>query len=43
MTRCEIMAMVCSPDEQKRLTVAALALTGMPARMALTRATFIPV
>src|SRR6476660_3176429 len=34
--------MACSPDEQKRLTVTAEALTGMPARRLAIRATFIP-
>src|SRR6476646_7366963 len=34
--------MACRPDEQKRLTVTAEALTGMPARRLAIRATFMP-
>ena len=37
------MAMVCRPEEQKRLTVAPETLTGAPARIAETRATLEPV
>ncbi len=37
------MAMVCMPDEQKRLTVAPPAVTGSPARSAAWRAMFSPV
>src|SRR3546814_5486077 len=36
-------AIVCKPEEQKRLTVAAPAVTGMPAHSAAWRATFWPV
>ena len=37
------MAMACMPDEQKRLTVTPLVVTGKPARNATWRATFCPV
>src|SRR6266550_8993911 len=36
------MAIVCNPEEQKRLIVIALVSTGRPARIAAARATFIP-
>src|SRR5690242_8658709 len=36
------IAIVCRPDEQKRLMVIALVSTGSPARIAAARATFIP-
>ena len=35
MTRCAAMAMVCSPEEQKRLTVTPAVVTGSPARKAI--------
>ena len=37
------MAMVCSPEEQKRLTVAPETVTGQPAASAIWRAMFQPV
>ena len=37
------MAMVCRPDEQKRLIVMPEVVTGHPARMAIWRAMFRPV
>ena len=43
ITRCAAMAIVCMPDEQKRLTVAPLVVTGRPARIAAWRAMFSPV
>src|SRR5262249_44967711 len=43
MTRCEAMAMVCRPDEQKRLIVMPEVVTGQPARIAICRAMFRPV
>src|SRR6185295_5822295 len=43
MTRCEARAMVCRPDEQKRLTVMPGTLCGQPARTAIWRAMFQPV
>src|SRR5262245_30596284 len=43
ITRCEAIAMVCRPDEQKRLTVMPEVVTGQPARMAICRAMFRPV
>ena len=36
------IAMACSPDEQKRLTVVPGTVTGSPARIAATRATLLP-
>ena len=43
ITRCAAMAMVCRPDEQKRLTVVPAVVTGSPARSAICRATLPPV
>src|SRR5256885_10329871 len=43
ITRCAAMAMVWSPDEQKRLTVIPAVVTGQPARMAICRAMLRPV
>jgi hypothetical protein len=37
------MAIVCSPEEQKRLTVSPAVSTGNPARSAIWRAMFAPV
>ena len=37
------MAMVCRPEEQKRLTVTPAAVTGRPARRAICRAMLEPV
>jgi hypothetical protein len=37
------MAMVCRPEEQKRLTVTPAAVTGRPARSAICRAMLEPV
>ena len=37
------IAMVCRPDEQKRLTVVPDVVTGQPAHMAALRAMFMPV
>src|SRR5678815_2882528 len=42
-TRCAAMAIVCSPEEQKRLTVTPAAVTGRPARSAIWRAMLPPV
>src|SRR4051812_32011613 len=42
MIRSAAYAIACRPDEQKRLTVTADALTGMPARRLAIRATFMP-
>src|SRR5260221_14462774 len=42
MMRSAANAIACSPDEQKRLTVTADALTGIPARRLAMRATFRP-
>ena len=36
------IAIVCNPEEQKRLIVIALVSTGSPARIAAARATFMP-
>jgi hypothetical protein len=41
--RCAAMAMVCRPEEQKRLTVMPGTLTGRPARRAIWRAMLLPV
>ena len=43
MMRCAAMAMVCRPDEQKRLTVTPDAVMGRPARSAIWRAMLAPV
>src|SRR5262249_13081391 len=43
MIRCAANAMVCRPDEQKRLTVTPGTVTGSPARIADRRAIFCPV
>src|SRR5712664_760436 len=43
ITRCAAIAMVCSPEEQKRLTVTPQTVTGMPARIAIWRAMLEPV
>src|SRR3954469_1955500 len=43
MMRWAAIAMVCRPDEQKRFTVTPETVTGIPARMADSRATFEPV
>ena len=43
MIRCAASAIVCRPDEQKRLTVAPGTVTGQPARSAIWRAMFQPV
>src|SRR5258707_574564 len=43
MMRCAANAMVCRPDEQKRLTVTPGTVTGRPARIADRRAIFCPV
>jgi hypothetical protein len=43
MMRCAASAIVCSPDEQKRLTVAPGTLTGQPPRIAIWRAMLYPV
>ena len=40
--RSAAIAIVCSPEEQKRLIVMALVSTGSPARIAAARATFMP-
>src|SRR5687768_6606980 len=42
MIRSAAMAMVCEPEEQKRLTVTAGTLSGNPARSDAMRATFVP-
>src|SRR6188474_2032563 len=43
MTRCEAIAIVCRPDEQKRFTVIPDVVTGQPARIAIWRAMLRPV
>src|SRR6478609_8866685 len=43
MMRCEAMAMVCRPEEQKRLTVAPDTVTGRSAISAIWRAMLAPV
>src|SRR4051794_4496166 len=43
MTRCAARAIVCSPDEQNRLTVMPDVVTGQPARIAICRAMLRPV
>src|SRR5712675_2239209 len=43
MMRCAANAMVCRPDEQKRLTVTPGTVIGRPARIADRRAIFCPV
>src|SRR5688572_1506331 len=43
MMRCAASAMVCRPEEQKRLTVMPGTVSGQPARMAIWRAMFQPV
>jgi hypothetical protein len=43
MMRCAARAMVCRPDEQKRLTVMPEVVTGQPARKAIWRAMLAPV
>jgi len=43
ITRCAAIAIVCSPEEQKRLTVAPGTVTGQPARSAICRAMLAPV
>src|SRR3982751_704699 len=43
MTRCATMAMVCRPDEQKRLTVAPETVIGKSAIRAIWRAMLAPV
>src|ERR1700674_2743848 len=43
ITRCAAMAIVCKPDEQKRLMVIPGTLTGQPARKAICRAILEPV
>src|SRR6266481_418295 len=43
MMRCAANAMVCRPDEQKRLTVTPGTVIGRPARIADRRAMFCPV
>ncbi len=43
MMRCAAMAMVCRPDEQKRLTVTPEAVMGRPAFSAIWRAMLLPV
>jgi hypothetical protein len=43
ITRCAASAMVCSPEEQKRLTVVPETVTGQPARIAIWRAMLPPV
>ena len=42
MIEAAAIAMVCDPDEQKRLTVTAGTSCGSPARSAAMRATFVP-
>src|ERR1700686_1861894 len=39
---CAAIAMACRPEEQKRFTVVAATVTGSPARIEETRATFDP-
>ena len=43
ITRCAAIAIVCRPDEQKRLTVTPDMVTGQPAISAIWRAMFWPV
>ncbi len=43
ITRCAAIAIVCSPDEQKRLTVIPDVVTGQPPRSAICRAMLRPV
>jgi hypothetical protein len=43
ITRWAAMAMVCRPEEQKRLTVTPDTVTGMPAMSAIWRAMLAPV
>src|SRR6185295_6125433 len=43
MMRCAAIAIVCSPDEQKRFTVIPAVVTGQPARIAICRAMMRPV
>ena len=43
ITRCDAIAIVCRPDEQKRLTVMPEVVTGQPARIAIWRAMLRPV
>ena len=43
MMRCAAKAMVCKPEEQKRLTVMPEVVMGKPARKATWRAIFAPV
>ena len=43
MMRCAAIAMVCRPDEQKRLTVMPPVVTGQPPRSAIWRAMLAPV
>ena len=43
MTRCDAIAMVCRPLEQKRLIVTPEVVIGRPARSAIWRAMFMPV
>src|SRR4051812_26731611 len=43
ITRCAAIAIVCSPEEQKRFTVTPDTVTGMPARIAIWRAMLEPV
>src|SRR5689334_8086630 len=43
MTRCDAIAIVCRPDEQKRFTVMPAVVTGHPARIAIWRAMLRPV
>src|SRR5678815_5478521 len=43
MTRCAAITIVCSPLEQKRLTVMPLVVIGSPARKAIWRAMLLPV
>src|SRR5436190_6707995 len=43
MMRCAAIAIVCRPEEQKRFTVTPDTVTGMPARMAESRAILLPV
>ena len=43
ITCCAAIAMACNPDEQKRLMVVPPVVTGHPAQIAESRATFMPV
>ena len=43
MMACAAMAMACSPEEQKRLIVVPLVVTGHPPARAEFRAMFMPV